>query len=105
MPKQVHSFVDKYMDRASTEQAKAKSMAKIDDDEEPGEGVNGSANMKPKSCPFSLVSELVKETTDRKFLRDQLISLFSPSRDATVIGLSGLFFKLGTASPRLDHSS
>lgn len=91
---QVHSFVDKYIDRALTEQAKAKATAKTEDDEQPGKGVNGSVNMKPKSRPFSVVSELVRETTDRKFLRDQLISLFFPSRDATGIGLSGLFFNL-----------
>ena len=90
----VHSFVDKYIDRALTDQAKAKATVKTEDDEEPGKGVNGSVNTKPKSRPFSVVSELVRETTDRKFLRDQLISLFFPSRDATGIGLSGLFFNL-----------
>lgn len=93
---QVHSFVDKYIDGALTEQAKAKAKAtaKTEDDGEPGKGVNSSINMKSMSHPFSVVSELIKETTDRKFLRDQLISLFFPSRDATGIGLSGLFFNL-----------
>ncbi len=91
---QVHSFVDKHIDRALTEQAEAKATAKIEDDEEPGKGASSSVNKKPNSRPFSVVSELVKETTDRKFLRDQLISLFFPSRDATGIGLSGLFFNL-----------
>lgn len=91
---QVHSFVDKYIDRALTEQAKAKATAKTEDDGEPGKSVNSSVSMKSISRPFSVVSELIKETTDRKFLRDQLISLFFPSRDATGIGLSGLFFNL-----------
>lgn len=91
---QVHSFVDKYIDRALTEQAEAKATAKTEDDDEPVKGVSSSVNVKSISRPSSVVSELIKETTDRKFLREQLISLFFPSRDATGIGLSGLFFNL-----------
>ena len=91
---QVHSFVDKYIDRALTEQAMEKATARMEGAEKPGIGGSSSINMKLKSLPFSVLSELVNETTDRKFLRDQLISLFFPSRDATGIGLSGLFFNL-----------
>ena len=84
---QVHSFVDKYIDRALTEQAEAKATAKKDGDEEPGKDVNGGVNMKLKSCPFSLVSKLVKETTDRKSLSYQLISLFPPAMRSSSVSV------------------
>jgi hypothetical protein len=91
---QVHGFVDIYVDRALTDQAKASATANIEGGKGSEKGVSGTVDVMLEARTFSVVSELVKETTDRKFLRDQLISLFFPSRDATGIGLSDLFFNL-----------
>ncbi|KAL9004179.1 MAG: hypothetical protein Q9188_002994 [Gyalolechia gomerana] len=43
---------------------------------------------------FSLVQELVKETHDRKYIRDQLLSVFLPIHNASPIAISDLFFQL-----------
>lgn len=41
-----------------------------------------------------MLHELVKDTQDRRFLRDQLLNVFLPARDSSAIGLSDLFFNL-----------
>lgn len=43
---------------------------------------------------FSLLQELVKETHDHKYIRDQLLSVFLPIHNASPIGISDLFFQL-----------
>lgn len=90
---EVHKFVNKYKDQALTEEAKAGATAK-NGEQGLGRGVVTTVNVTSKLRSFSLLSELVKMTTDHKFLRDQLISLFFASRDTTGIGLCGLFFNL-----------
>ncbi|CAD6572259.1 MAG: hypothetical protein ASARMPRED_005211 [Alectoria sarmentosa] len=90
---EVHKNVDKYKDETLTEEAKAGATAK-NGEQGLGRGVVTTVNVTSKSHVFSVLSELVKVTTDRKFLRDQLVSLFFPSRDATGIDLGGLFFNL-----------
>ena len=73
----VHAFVDKYIDRAVTQR---------NDDLE--------KSLDTSSRPFSMVGELVKESQNRLFLRDHLLSIFFPARDTTSIGISDIFFHL-----------
>lgn len=44
--------------------------------------------------PFVLLQELVKESQDREFLRDQLVSIFLPTFQALPIGLADVFFQV-----------
>ena len=74
---EVHALVDRCIDRALDEEAKLAA----------NEG-------KALERPFSMLHELVKETKDRSFIRDQIISIFFPARDATAIAISDLFFLL-----------
>ena len=50
--------------------------------------------------PFVLLQELVKESQDREFLRDQLVSIFLPTFQALPIGLIDIFFQVARA-PRV----
>ncbi|KAL2043608.1 hypothetical protein N7G274_003915 [Stereocaulon virgatum] len=60
-----------------------------------------------------MLHEFIKDTQDRKFLRDQLLNVFLPARDASSTGLSGLFFhlarnprvwtKLRSEAPKIDQ--
>ena len=44
--------------------------------------------------PFVLLHELVKESQDRDFLRDQLVSIFLPTFQALPIGLADVIFQV-----------
>ena len=46
---------------------------------------------------FVLLHELVKESQDHEFLRDQLVSIFMPAYQALPIGLAGIFFQIARA--------
>lgn len=50
--------------------------------------------------PFSMLHELVKDTQDQRFIRDQLLNVFIPARDSSAIGVSDLFFQLAR-NPRV----
>ena len=50
--------------------------------------------------PFSMLNELVKDTLDQRFIRDQLLNVFIPARDSSAIGVSDLFFQLAR-NPRV----
>lgn len=47
--------------------------------------------------PFVMLAELVKETQDRHFLRNQLMSVFLPIYQAAPFGLGDIFFQLARA--------
>ena len=46
------------------------------------------------SARYVLVRELVKETKDRKEIRNQLLNVFLPAHDATGVALTNVFFHL-----------
>ncbi|KAL9604216.1 MAG: hypothetical protein Q9219_000614 [cf. Caloplaca sp. 3 TL-2023] len=48
----------------------------------------------PPEHDFALVKELVEETKDRKYIRDQLLSVFLPIHNASPIAISDLFFQI-----------
>ena len=50
--------------------------------------------------PFSMLHELLKDTQDQRFIRDQLLNVFIPARDSSAIGVSDLFFQLAR-NPRV----
>ncbi len=87
---EVHAVVDDYIERAILEQTRSQDKSKPEksydaaDDASPGD----------QSRPISFLHELVKETIDRQFIRDQIISLFLSARVATAIAISDLFFLL-----------
>ena len=43
---------------------------------------------------YAFIDQLVYETQDRLFLRDQLLNVFFPARDSSAIGASCVFFVL-----------
>jgi len=43
---------------------------------------------------YAFIDQLVYETQDRQFLRDQLLNVFFPARDSSAIGASCVFFVL-----------
>ncbi|KAL9052841.1 MAG: hypothetical protein Q9162_005140 [Coniocarpon cinnabarinum] len=47
-----------------------------------------------KPSRFILANELAKETTDRNLVRDQLLNVFMPARDASAVTLTNVFFQL-----------
>ena len=82
----IHAIIDGYITRALEQQHLADNAmipSTID-----------SLAMKPGARPFSMLHELVKDTQDRRFLRDQLLNVFIPARDSSAIGLSDIFFNL-----------
>ena len=50
--------------------------------------------------PFVMLRELVKNSQDRDFLRDQLVSIFLPAFQAFPIGLADIIFQVARA-PRV----
>ena len=91
-----HAVIDKYIERALSE--KIDSEAKL--------SPQRSSDMTDNAIPVdqkrivSFLHELVKETKDHQFIRDQIISLFFPARDAIAIAISDLFFQLAR-NPRV----
>ena len=83
---EVHAIIDEYVARA-LEQYYLADSAII-----PSTG--DSLIMTSGARSFSMLHELVKDTQDRRFLRDQLLNVFIPARDSSAIGLSDLFFNL-----------
>ncbi len=81
----VHAIIDGYI-KSALEQHLADN-AKMPSSSRSSTKVSG-----PHS--FSMLHELVKDTQDRRFLRDQLLNVFLPARDSSTIGLSDLFFNL-----------
>lgn len=91
-----HAVIDKYIERALSE--KVNSEAKFS----PQRNSDTTDNAIPvdQRRLVSFLHELVKETKDRQFIRDQIISLFFPARDAIAIAISDLFFQLAR-TPRV----
>ena len=88
----VHAVVDGYIDRAVEQrQLLEKPTKDLEHD---------SSQTELAKRPFSMLHELLKDTKDRKFLRDQLLNVFLPARDSSSIGLSDLFFHLAR-NPRV----
>lgn len=86
---EVHSLVDGYIDRALSEHAGSQK------NDVPQQLSDASSSPLPdRERPFSMLYELVKEIQEKQFIRDQLISLFFPARDANAIAISDLFFQL-----------
>ena len=82
----IHAIIDGYIIRA-LEQRHLADNAMIP-------STNDSLTVTPGERPFSMLHELVKNTQDRRFLRDQLLNVFIPARDSSAIGLSDIFFNL-----------
>lgn len=76
---ELHSHVDKHIDAALLRRADSRKV-----------------NLEKAGAPQSVVflDELVKETQDRNFIRDQLLNMFFPARDSSAIGASCIFFIL-----------
>ncbi len=84
---EVHAVVDRYIERAFSKQLGNKAQQ---------HGSDRADDTLPADHerPFSFLNELSKETQDRQFIRDQIISVFFPARDTTAIAISDLFFQL-----------
>ena len=74
---EVHSIVDKYIDRAFERKASRSST---------------SEKESPQKCV--LLDELVEMGADRIDIRDQCLGVFFPARDTTALGVSNVFFFL-----------
>ncbi|KAL8688494.1 MAG: hypothetical protein Q9218_005613, partial [Villophora microphyllina] len=74
----VHVVIDQYIDKAL---------------ERKGKHASNTTAGNP-SQPPNMLDELVNRLDDRQEIRDQLINIFLPARDATAIGLSGVLFLL-----------
>ena len=72
---EVHARIDKYVDAALQRRREG-----------------GSSQITSSSYVFA--DQLVYETQDRLFLRDQLLNVFFPARDSAAIGASCVFFML-----------
>ena len=81
----VHEIFDHYIDRAIAQR-----------DEIAANQSTASQHIEP----FSMLSELVKETSDREFLRDQLLNVFIGAKDTATIGISDVLFNLAR-NPRV----
>lgn len=81
----VHAVIDGYI-QSALEQHLAKNATVL--------STSGSSTIASEQSSFSVLHELVKDTQDRHFLRDQLLNVFLPARDSSAIGLSDLFFTL-----------
>lgn len=82
----VHAVVDGYINRAVEEQHYPKTPTR--------DSITHSSHADPERDSFSMLHELVKDTQDRRFFRDQLLNIFIPARDSSAIGLSDIFFNL-----------
>ena len=95
---ETQAVVDRYIEHALSEKAdsEAKSLPQDSSDTIDAD----SSIPADQKRPVSFLHELVKETNDRQFIRDQIISLFFPARDASAIAISDLFFQLAR-NPRV----
>lgn len=75
----VHTAVDYYVDKAIERQKK-----KLELEKQPSDG--------PKR--YIILDELLNTVHDRRDVRNHLLNIFLPGRDATAIGLSGVCFLL-----------
>lgn len=82
----VHVVIDGYINRALEQQYLANNAKQP--------LTSGSSTIVSGQHSFSMLHELVKDTQDRRFLRDQLLNIFLPARDSSAIGLSDLFSNL-----------
>jgi hypothetical protein len=80
----IHSFFDRYIDRALAEQKKSSQRRE-------------HATSQKNSRSTSILHELVEGSQDRHFIRDQLISLFLPFHNASPIGIADLLFQVARA--------
>ena len=80
----IHAVIDKYIDNALArrQEQKNKSSSSIS---------NADNTAKER---FIIVDELVKLTDSREEIRNQLLNIFLPTRDAAGIALSGALFHL-----------
>ncbi|KAL8952134.1 MAG: hypothetical protein Q9222_001946 [Ikaeria aurantiellina] len=76
---QVHSVIDQYIDKAMERKAKQKKMS-------PSTLVDFQRSV--------ILDELLDVLSSREEIRNQIINIFLPGRDATAIGLSGVLFHL-----------
>lgn len=72
----VHAVIDQYIDKAIARKAKP----------DPGRSFVDTPHR------YIMLDELVNVLPDRKEIRNQIINIFLPARDATGIGLSGVIF-------------
>ncbi len=72
----VHAVIDQYIDKAIARKAKPDHRRTSVD----------------KLQRYIMLDELVNVLQDRKEIRNQIINIFLPARDATGIGLSGVIF-------------
>ena len=75
LAQRVHTVVDRYIDDAVRRQKEADGHVKT-------------------SNRFIIIDELVATTNNREEVRNQLLNIFLPARDAEAIGLSGVLFHL-----------
>ena len=87
---EVHTSVDGYIECALSEHIRSQKRSRIP---QSIDAVEDAAAVEEER-PISFLHELVKETQDRQFIRDQIISVFFPARDATAIAISDCFFLL-----------
>ena len=86
---EVQSLVDRYIDRALSEKVE------IQEKSSPWHASNMfDTTISNQERPFPVLYELIEETQDRRFIRNQLISLFFLARDVNAIAISDLFFHL-----------
>ena len=76
---EIHKFFDSYIEPAVAGHSKS------------------SARVGGTNTPPSVLQELVGQTQDRHFIRDQLISLFLPAHNSSAISISGLVFQVARA--------
>lgn len=76
---ETHSQIDAYVDAALQRRKDA---------------LRDGKKVAPGSQSYVFVDQLVYETQDRNFLRDQLLNVFFPARDSSAIGASCVFFIL-----------
>lgn len=83
----VHAVIDRYIDKAMARQREKTS-------------IETSSVDTPKR--YVMLDELVNVLQDRAEIRNQIINIFLPARDATGIGLSGVIFLLARR-PQVWH--
>ena len=76
---ETHSRIDAYVDIALKRRREA---------------LRNSEKVDTESHSFVFIDQLVYQSQDRKFLRDQLLNVFFPARDSSAIGISCIFFIL-----------
>ena len=83
----VHAVLDKYID-----QAKARQASKH----------NNETSLTNTRTRYVILDELVNTLKDRAEIRNEIINIFLPARDASGVGLSGACFLLAR-HPRVWH--